>query len=1152
MADDVIRLDLELDSSQAQKQAQKFISDLEKRFQQLKAQLSKALEDGIVDASDSRDVQRLTKEIDRLEKELNQLKKSGDTSGKSISKLGIAFSALGGVVAALGLAKIAQGFVNLAKDAFQATSALEQTTNALESLVARELVQTGQFDNLQDALSASSERAAELLDFIRELARQSPFSREQIQAAFQTALAYGFTIEEAQRLTAATVDLAAATGAGAEATGRIALALGQIQAKGKVSAEELNQLRESGLNVNPILEDLGFTLDDVSRGLVDADVFIQAVIDSLERDFGGAAARATNSLAGLVSTLGDLKTDALIAFFEPAIRILQPQLADLTTGFSDLIPLIEEVGANFGEFVSNIIQRLPDANELLSEFNNLLSGANQITTQTEDVELAGTLEEQIGLLQKASKDLEELPITERIAASFSGADSEIQSQLERIVKSIVAGSKDIEEAQNRLRFFFGEDAVGELKGFEGGRILISLTGDINESFKELEFGYGELIERSNDFVEATEATAQAEREAAEATETRERVTGALQDRIAQKNIVEQRSAQIKKEEAEATKLQAIAERELVIELVKSQKEADKNAVAIFEQAEAAGASSEQLRGLAIELGLLTDEQIVAQESLNQLVIAFVNGEISAEQFKIQAADLNNIIAGTSLATAQAAVSINALNDAFNRAISPQKRRSGGRADTTQRDTLLQEAKDIEAQADAIESAVSRFGEIARLDADALQELIDNSRDFGDELFDLTQQAGASIDTLIELGVATGEFTEEQAQAALEVIQREKGIRAIAEALATQSITTEEATAAAAELNRQIAEGEQVDLSAFGVDVEALETDQVPALLRETAQATREAAEALTQIAGALGGVAAGSETLSQAIKRETAQKKLNSAETLNQRLEAIALANAFGLLTDAEVEQTVQLALLDELASRNVLSNEQLSQVLTLVADEGFTVAEALAEIGISAEEIPDDIEVLIETNSEEILEQVSAVNDALNELDGKQVEASINLVETREQVTVETGGTGAGSIPIAEDGEGGSGFARGGFTGQGNPNDIAGVVHREELVVPPNVLKGGIPAIASFAANNVPDLRNSVALASPNPIQNAVVPNTTFINNTTGDTITNSRSNDSVYTTNNYYGVSGKQIARSVQNTQFRQRQNNAMKRNIITTALT
>jgi tape measure domain-containing protein len=189
-----------------------------------------------------------------------------------------------------------------------------------------EKVRVGQM-SMTDAMAQATPRAQELIKWIQILGIQSPFTSDGIQKAFQTALAYGFTTEQAQRLTAAEVDFTAATGKSSQAADLIALALGQIQSRGKVAAQELRQLSEQGIGTNRILEDMGFTLDDVTNGLVDTDIFIEAVIQDMEI-FKGAAKDQATTFSGLVTSLSEVKAIGLREFFTGTFESIRPYLAN--------------------------------------------------------------------------------------------------------------------------------------------------------------------------------------------------------------------------------------------------------------------------------------------------------------------------------------------------------------------------------------------------------------------------------------------------------------------------------------------------------------------------------------------------------------------------------------------------------------------------------------------------------------------------------------------------------------------------------------------------------------------------------------------------------------------------------------------------------
>ena len=88
---------------------------------------------------------------------------------------------------------------------------------------------------------------------------------------------------------------------GEEAMPRVARALGQMATLGKVSAEELNQLSEVGINARKYLaESFGGTVEDLQRASVDIQQVIEVIWRGLDADYAGGAKRAMGSWSGMI------------------------------------------------------------------------------------------------------------------------------------------------------------------------------------------------------------------------------------------------------------------------------------------------------------------------------------------------------------------------------------------------------------------------------------------------------------------------------------------------------------------------------------------------------------------------------------------------------------------------------------------------------------------------------------------------------------------------------------------------------------------------------------------------------------------------------------------------------------------------------------
>lgn len=278
------------------------------------------------------------------------------------------FEFAGGQLVADGIRSITSSLVELGSQALDSYASYERLQMSLETFAARELINAGVTDNMGEAIAMSGERAQELLAWIEKLAVQSPFTSGDIASAFRLAQAYGFSSDQAMRLTQATVDFAAGAGISGAMMDRISLALGQIQARGKVSAQELNQLSEAGINARQILAN-AFNVSTaqitemIEKGLVPANLAVEAITQSLEKDFGGAAQRQANTFSGLISSLSDIKSIGLREFFAGTFQAIQPLLVDFVSTVTDpaIKTEIRAWGDALGQNVAGAVQRVTAA-----------------------------------------------------------------------------------------------------------------------------------------------------------------------------------------------------------------------------------------------------------------------------------------------------------------------------------------------------------------------------------------------------------------------------------------------------------------------------------------------------------------------------------------------------------------------------------------------------------------------------------------------------------------------------------------------------------------------------------------------------------------------------------------------------------------------
>ena len=163
------------------------------------------------------------------------------------------------------------------------------------------------FERLEVKLNALTKGAGtQTLKEINAWALEMPVNTAKAVDTFSMMMAMGLdpTIEKMQTL----VDVSVLFGE--DAMPRVARALGQMQTLGRVTAEDLNQLSEVGINARKYLtEAFGKTVEEVQASGMEIDQVVGAIMAGLERDFGGSAAAMMDSWDGLTATFASYVTE---------------------------------------------------------------------------------------------------------------------------------------------------------------------------------------------------------------------------------------------------------------------------------------------------------------------------------------------------------------------------------------------------------------------------------------------------------------------------------------------------------------------------------------------------------------------------------------------------------------------------------------------------------------------------------------------------------------------------------------------------------------------------------------------------------------------------------------------------------------------------
>lgn len=192
-----------------------------------------------------------------------------------------------------------------------------------------------------ETMLGSTQKADKFLAQIKSTAAKTPFELPGLTQSAQKLLAFGFDVKDVIPTLTTLGDAASGLGVGQEGLDRITMAVGQMQAKGKVSSEELLQLTESGIPALKILaNEYGVTTakmqEDVTKGVVKTEKAIPALLKGIREGssgaagetakFGGLMEKQSQSMTGLFSTLKDTVLVGMAEAITPLIPSIKSGL----------------------------------------------------------------------------------------------------------------------------------------------------------------------------------------------------------------------------------------------------------------------------------------------------------------------------------------------------------------------------------------------------------------------------------------------------------------------------------------------------------------------------------------------------------------------------------------------------------------------------------------------------------------------------------------------------------------------------------------------------------------------------------------------------------------------------------------------------------
>lgn len=228
--------------------------------------------------------------INQVRQQLNHLAQTASTSATQISahfstlrqSINNAFSGMNGLIATLGLGALAQDILD--------------TNRAMENLRVQLVSVTG-----------SQEKANSVFNAMLKLATETPFEIEDVTKAYIKLKNFG--LEPTAQVMDALTNQVSKLGGSSEILSGVTLALGQAWSKGKLQAEELNQLVERGVPVYELLSKATGKNSAELQKMSAAGELTRDIIEQLIVKMGelasGSNARAMETLNGKISILAD-------------------------------------------------------------------------------------------------------------------------------------------------------------------------------------------------------------------------------------------------------------------------------------------------------------------------------------------------------------------------------------------------------------------------------------------------------------------------------------------------------------------------------------------------------------------------------------------------------------------------------------------------------------------------------------------------------------------------------------------------------------------------------------------------------------------------------------------------------------------------------
>jgi len=181
----------------------------------------------------------------------------------------------------------------------------------------------------------SAEKADKFIKQLAAFAAKTPFEFPELQTAASNLVAVGLKTKDVIPVMTTLGNVTSGMGTGSEGIQRAVVALQQMQGAGRISAEDLNQLRDAGLNTSFVFEaiskqtgqsvtELNKLRDSGKLGRKELDALMKSLTtgEGFEK-FNGLMEKQSQSLTGLFSTFKDTLGQGLAKAIQPLLPTIK-------------------------------------------------------------------------------------------------------------------------------------------------------------------------------------------------------------------------------------------------------------------------------------------------------------------------------------------------------------------------------------------------------------------------------------------------------------------------------------------------------------------------------------------------------------------------------------------------------------------------------------------------------------------------------------------------------------------------------------------------------------------------------------------------------------------------------------------------------------